>query len=305
MGTPGERARSAIAGRRLALACVALLLVAAGCVGVGPGLSSNDGGDRLHVQARAALARWADAAGGKQGIAFVGDLTGQIGDWEEQVGGNNKIALMSGLIRPGVGLATQTPAPANVTWADGTSTAVDLISAAQALDQIVKSAGSTCSDCRALEVTAARLTSGSVETSRGPATAPVWEFTIQGTGVKVTRVAVAGGTSVVPPPWDPNDAPEGISIDSASGAPDATHLTVSFVGAPDGADRPCGADYSAEAVESTLAIVVIVVEHRNLTAGACLLVGAVRTADVTLASPLADRTVLEIKQGLPVPLVAP
>ena len=257
------------------------------------------------MQAQAALARWAAAAGDKPGIVFVGELTGQVGDWEEPVGGNNKIALMSGLIRPSASLATQTPAPGEVTWADGTSTTVGLLSAAQALDQIVKSAGSTCSDCRSLDVTAARLTSGTVETSRGPATAPVWEFTIQGTSVKVTRVAVAGGTSVVPPPWDPNDAPEGISIDSASGTPDATHLTVSFVGAPDGADRPCGADYSAEAVESPLAIVVIVVEHRNPTAGACLLVGAVRSASVDLASPLGDRTVLEIKQGLPVPLVAP
>lgn len=241
----------------------------------------------------------------KQGLVFVGELTSQIGDWEESVGENNKIALMSGQVRPTASLSTETPPPGEVRWSDGTSTAVELLSADQGLDEIVKSAESTCSDCRPLEITAARLTSGSVQTSRGPATAPIWEFSVQGTNVKVTRVAVADRISVVPPPWDPNNAPEGISIDSARGKADARQLTVSFVGAPAGGDQPCGADYTAEAVESELAVVVIVIEHRNPAAGACRLVGAERTAVVDLASPLGDRAVLEVKEGLPVPVLEP
>lgn len=292
---------------RWTLMCVPMVLAIAGCGVASPGSSGSAAGDRLHQQAQAALARWADAVGEakKQGLVFVGELTSQIGDWEESVGENNKIALMSGQVRPTASLSTETPPPGEVRWPDGTSMTVELLSADQALDEIVKSAGSTCSDCRPLEITAARLTTGSVQMSRGPATVPIWEFSVQGTNVKVTRVAVADRISVVPPPWDPNNAPEGISIDSARGKADAGQLTVSFVGAPAGGDQPCGADYTAEAVESELAVVVIVVEHRNPTVGACTAIGAERTALVDLASPLHDRAVLEVKEGLPVPVLEP
>ena len=235
----------------------------------------------------------------------MGDLTNQIGDWEEPVGENNKIALMSGQVRAIASLGQETPQPGKIRWPDGRSTTVELLSADRALDAIARSAGSTCSDCRPLDVTAARLGSGSVQTARGPAIVPVWEFTIRGTNVKVTRVAVADPVVVIPPAWNPNDTPDGISIDSARGTADAGQLTVSFVGAPAGGDQPCGVDYSAEAVESRLAVVVIVVEHRDPVVGACSAVGAPRTAVVDLASPLGDRAVLEVKEGLPVPLLAP
>ena len=77
---------------------------------------------------------------------------------------------------------------------------------------------------------------------------------------------------------------------------------MTFVGAPGPASQSCGADYTAEAVESDTAIVVIVHEHPNPGGGACALVGATRTAKVTLASPLGKRAVLEIKEGRPVPV---
>ena len=94
-------------------------------------------------------------------------------------------------------------------------------------------------------------------------------------------------------------------IPAATGRPEDRSLTVTFVGAPDPGSKPCGADYTAEAVESPLAIVVIVVIHANPTSGACALVGAVRTAPVALAAQLGNRAVLEVQQGLPVPLLAP
>lgn len=103
----------------------------------------------------------------------------------------------------------------------------------------------------------------------------------------------------------PDDPPIGISIDSARGAPDSNQLTVSFVGAPASADQPCGADYTAETVESKLAVVVIVVEHANPTPGPCRQPGAKRTAVATLATMLGNRAVLEVREGLPVPLVPP
>lgn len=286
---------------------VAIVLVFAGCTIAMPGSQGLPGGDRPHQQAQAALTRWADAVGRgkKNGLVFVGELTSQVGDWEEPVGENNKVALMSGQVRAAVSLPTTTPPPGEVRWADGTTTTVDLLSASQALDQLVRGADTSCSDCHPLEITAARLTTGTVQMSRGPATVPVWEFTIRGTAVKVTRVAVADRISVVPPAWDANNPPNGVAIESARGTPDARQLTVSFVGAPDGGDRPCGSDYTGEAVESDLAVVVIVIEHRNPAPAACSLVGAERTALVDLAAPLGDRAVLEVQQGLPVPVLAP
>lgn len=291
---------------RWTLAIAPIVLAVAACGPIVPGSSGGAGGDRIHQQAQAALASWAGAVHeAKQGLVFVGELTSQVGDWEEPVGANNKIALMSGAVRAAASLSTATPPPGEVRWADGTSTPARLLSPAQALDEVAKSGDSMCSDCRPLEITAARLTTGTVQMSRGPATVPVWEFTVKGTRVKVTRVAVADRVSVVPLPWDPNNAPDGISIESARGTADARQITVTFVGAPGRGDEPCGSDYTAEAVESDLAIVVIVVEHRNPTPGACSLVGAMRTAVVDLASPLGDRTVLEIKQGLPVAVLQP
>jgi len=111
--------------------------------------------------------------------------------------------------------------------------------------------------------------------------------------------------TVDPPPWNANNPPQGIRIDSATGSADSKKLTVSFIGAPDGADKPCGADYTAEAVESELAVVVIVNEKRNPTPGACAAVGAIRTAKVTLEAVLGNRAVLEVQQGLPVAVTAP
>ena len=277
-----------------------VVLVASACgFGFGPAAVDSDG-SRLHEQAQAALDRWSTAvvAGGGSDFVPVGELVGQIGDWED-ANGDNKAALMSGLVEAAVTLPGDTPPDGQIGWPDGTSESVALMPAAQALAAIHAAAGA-CDGCTPLRVTGARLATASVRTSRGPATVPVWAFTVDGTAVQITRIAVANMVTVVPPPWDPNNAPVGLSIDAARGTVDGRDLQVTFVGAPGPASEGCGADYSAEAVESDTAIVVIVHEHSNPGAGACSLVGATRTASVTLASPLGKRAVLEIKEGLPV-----
>ena len=281
------------------LALILLALAAAACGLLAPG------SERLHQQAEAALARWAEAVGqaSNHGVVFAGELTGQVGDWEESVGENNKEALYAGALRAQSPLPTAAPPPGEVVWADGSTQAVTLLSANDALRELVAGATATCAGCTPLEVTGASLGTATVQTSRGPATTPVWLFTILGTSVKVTQIAVSNKVSVVPPEWDSNNPPAGLSIESAVASLDGRHLTVSFTGAPEGADQPCGADYTAEAVESELAVVVIVIEHRNALPGACAGVGATRTAVADLASPLADRAVLEVRQGLPVPVV--
>jgi hypothetical protein len=307
----GSRVGQTVRAPRSVGVAIVLLVVAAGCdraqvPASGPASERAIPVDRVHAQAQAALDRWAAAAqaGAGSDIAIVGEATGQVGDWEEPVGDNNKPALMAGLVRVAADLPRDAPPPGVVAWTDGTSTPVTVPSAVEALDAIASSATGACDECHPLEVTSARLVTGPVETTRGRATAPIWQFTIQGSRVLITRVAIAGPVTAQPPPWNANNPPVGISIDSAVGLPADVRLVVSFVGAPDAGDKACGADYTAEAVESDLAIVVIVTEHSFPFGGACSAVGAIRTATVQLVSPLGQRAVLEGKEGLPVKVSA-
>ena len=100
-----------------------------------------------------------------------------------------------------------------------------------------------------------------------------------------------------------NNPPVGLAIQSAKASADGRTLVATFVGAPDPGDRPCGADYDGEAVESSTAVVVIVTARPHLQLGACTAVGGYRTVEVMLAAPLNDRAVLEVQQGTPVPVV--
>ena len=288
--------------RRLSaiVAAFAIVTILAGCAG------SPDDVARLERQAHAALTRWADAvtaAGGPSPVVLVGELTGQIGDWELDVGDNNKRALYAGMVEAPDGLPGEQPPDGEVRWPDGTTATVPVLSAQQAVAAIRDTATAPCGDCSMMQITAATLATETFETSRGPAAGPVWEFSLQGTAVKVTRVAIADPVTVVPPQWDGSDPPGGLAIDSATGTVGGSELTVDFVGAPDPGDKPCGEDYTTEAVESDLAVVVIVIRHPNMPLfGACSAVGARRTATVELAAPLGDRAVLEVQQGLPVPV---
>lgn len=265
---------------------------------------SDDPAERIQQQAREALERWeraVDASGGAS-IEFVGEVTSQIGTWTDE---SAKAALDAGLVDTAVTLSSAPPARAEVKWLDGAKVEVNVLSARAALEDLIADAPGTCAGCTPLVITDANLATELVETSDGPAEAPVWVFTIEGTDVRVTRVAVDDSVTVTPPPWNAANPPIGVSIDAATGSPGSKQLTVAFTGAVNGRDQPCGADYVADAVESELAVVVIITESRNPAGGACDLVGKVRTAKLTLAKVLGDRAVLEVRQGLPVPVSAP
>ena len=298
----------------LTLVLVAILggctLVDAGRSGVssasgstGESRTETDPETRVQLQAREALDRWEAAveASGGASITFVGELTSHIGSWD---GDDGKAALDAGAVEAGVTLSNVPPAKAEVKWLDGTKVDVDVLSAAAALEELVAAASGACDGCRKLVVTDANLATELVETSDGPAEAPVWVFTLDGSDVRLTRVAVDDSVTVNPPPWNAENPPIGVSIDGANVHPDDKKLTVSFAGAAEGADKPCGADYTAETLESELAVVVIVVADPNPAANACPLIGAYRTATVTLVKALGKRAVLEVRQGLPVPVTA-
>lgn len=274
----------------------------------------GEGRDRLRQQAREALDRYdraVAAAGGSQGIVVVGERTGQVGDWEDDRG-MYKEALSAGRLAAAGPLPVAPRVEGEVVWDGGGSRTVAIIAAQAALAELVEAgnearngagtAAGDCPQCVTIEVTGARLGTGRIQTGRGAATAPVWEFTVRGSAVLVTRVAFAAsnGVTVQPPPWDPNHAPGGLRIDSATLR--GTTLTAHFVGAPQPATGPCGVDYTAETVESATAVVVIVVEHPFPGEHACDAIGGMRTATVDLGGPLGERAVLEVQQGTPVPV---
>jgi hypothetical protein len=289
------------------VAALAIAATAIGCNGTLPFGSTSDASatqaaDRIHQQANDALARWADAVkkSGGATITFVGALTSQIGDWESAVSGNDKVALQTGMVVAPTPLSDAVPSRGKVNWVDGSSVDVDVLSAAKALADLVADGGNggDCARCTPLVVTDANIATSLVQTSVGPANVPVWVFTIKGTSVRVTRVAVDPSVTVEPPPYNADNPPVGISIDAAYGKPDSRKLQVSFTG--------CATDqYAAEAVESDLAVVIIIdrtAPQASLPSGCARLVGASRSLTVTLADPLGKRAVLEVRQGLPVPV---
>jgi hypothetical protein len=287
--------------KRRPLAAIGLALLVAGC-----GVGGPDDATVAATRARAGevLDHWAAAvaaSGGKPAVVVVGELTRQVGDWEMPFGDNAKRALMAGLVLSESELTTPSPPTATVTWPDGSTIVVPVQDARDALAAIGRSAepGATCGDCTPLVVAAAALTTAPITTTRGPATGPVWEFAIKGTAVKVTRVAIA---NAVVAPSLADDPVGAVSIDSA--VVSGTTLTVRFVGAPDPASQPCGEDYTADAIESDLAVTVLVWRHPNvsLVPVGCAAVGAYRTAAASLAKPLGERPVLDPATGQPVTL---
>jgi hypothetical protein len=289
---------------------IALVAVLAGCGQAGDGAAGTVPGgddlDRLRQQARDALARYDEAVadGGSPKFVPVGELTGMLGDWEPANGDNNKASLAAGRVVAAGALPAAPTSTGEVVWANGETQTFPLISADEARHRLTAAGTFDCPECATLEVTGARLTTMPIQTTRGPATAPAWEYSLKGTAVRATRVAVAGSAivTVTPPSWDPYNPPSGLAIESATTTTPGSQLTVTFTGSPGPASQPCGADYGAEAVESANAVVVIVIEQRHAADEACPAIGAPRTTTVDLAQPLGERAVLEVQQGLPVPL---
>jgi hypothetical protein len=289
---------------------VALLLVGCSTPVAAPGGSGipirsalPEPEDRLERQAHDALERWAEAVrqNGGASITFVGELTSQIGTWESEVAENNKSALDAGMVETVASLPEERPGRREVKWVDGAKVEVEVFSARQALDELVGAANADCAGCEPLHVTEANLATGLIETSDGPAEVPTWVYSVRESGVRITRVAVDAGVTVDPPPWDAEDPPLGVSIEQAIGEPGSKDLQVEFIGALDA----CEIEYDVEAVESTLGVVVVVVARESADAAGCPAAGQLRTAQLTLDAKLGERAVLEVRQGLPVPVQAP
>jgi hypothetical protein len=296
--------------RRFGLLAIGGLVIAASGCTAAP--SSSQVAD-LHRQAQQALARWDAAGAGGSGFVLVGESTFMVGDdWGPNIDGSNaKMALYAGLFVAADPLPSGAPPDGTIEWQDGTTHVVPVISAGQALSDMKAAGGQPCPECTPLQITGARLTTATFQTSRGPAQAPAWEFSLKDTDVKLDQVAV-GRQFTAPPVPTPTDQPTGQQVaqpwvgppvQSATVDASGMTITVTVVGASDAGDKPCGADYTAEAVESDTAVVVIVYEHRNPLPASCSAVGYFRTVQVTLAKPLGNRTLIDL-QAQPISVTA-
>lgn len=253
-------------------------------------------------------------------FAPVGDLTGQDGDWEPGSADDDKQALLAGMVEgrlptgQGPGIAAGV-----VRWADGVTATLPLLSAAQGLDAVRQSVpASTCPDCRPLVAVGAVLGLAEIDTDSGRATVPVWRYTIEGTGVVVTRVAIrpeAAATAAAREDTQSRSLRGVVFLDGWAPGPDARTITVGFSGADGPGSSPCGADYAGRAVESPAGVVLLVRQTspsywRQVGRIAAALVGGPasyscpayavsRTVDVRLDAPLGDRTVLDVFTGTP------
>jgi len=284
---------------------VVVLLLAGGC---GSRYGADDSGlsqERSH--ARAELANWSRSVrvGSERSIILVDYQPGQTGSWELAVGDNNKRALSTGSVRVSGSLPRSVPPPGSISWPDGTSRSVPLLSASdtvEAMTTAIEGKSDPCATCRPLLITGARLIAVKVGTSAGVATTSAWDFTLKGTAVTINWIAVDPALIEAPKPLEWNSAEEvtGRGLESATIAGDDRMLTVEFIGAKNDATQPCGADYTAEAVESADAAVIIVIDHPHGPNETCAQVGYLRTATVRLAGPLGSRTVLQVTDGTPV-----
>jgi len=272
--------------------------------------AGSDGEQRLQQQAADALRRWDDAvaaAGGLAGVVLINDPAIVVGTFEADMAGNAKEALAFGAIELAGAPGSLAILGGQVVWADGTMKTVRTMTVDEALADLRRHspAGTLCAACIPLRVVDATPVTVQVETSWGPATAPAWEFTLAGTSARLRYVAVARNerVTVTPPSWDPLNAPGGLAVESGTVSSDGRALTVYFIGSPGPGSEPCGYDYTAEAVESATAVVVIVRAAAHVLPAQgehCSSLGARREATATLAAPLDDRAVLEVQQGMPV-----
>lgn len=289
--------------------CCALLVAAllAGCSAAQPG-GPTERTSALDAAARSLLAAWTTEHGGDAPDAVIaaGPLVRQDGDWTSDA---YKQAAVDGLVNPSPGMTVSGVAGGTVQWADDSTTSTAILSPAAALSQALPRRVTPDSPVAPLVVLAASATSTTVSTSRGTATVPAWELTLQDSPVRLVVVAapVTVPTAPVTPGRElPGVAGETVAAEGISVGADGRTLTVRVVGAQGPASQICGEDYTASTVADDRAVVITVVRHHYSGPGsdeiACAAVGADRTAVTVLDTALAGRPVLDVTSALPVPV---
>ena len=196
-------------------------------------------------------------------------------------------AVLAGLIEADFDISGDVPEPAQVTWSDGATSSVVLVSAAAALRAATTDYYNPtvrCPRCNAVHIVDVTLVQGRYNTTSGPANIPTWQFTLREGGVHVFRIAAAHALF-------PADQP--MSIAQVDGDAASPNLAVGFmIGFCD--DK---STYGLAAAESDLAVAVysmpLVLPPPTENPSPACSDASVDTETVQLAAPLGARTVID------------
>ncbi|WP_328850560.1 hypothetical protein OG994_19610 [Micromonospora globbae] len=230
-------------------------------------------------------------------------------------------AFLAGWYREQTDLPATRPADGTIRFPDGTLT-VPLVSAAEAYRELDRGDPPPCpgrpaapprpkdgpivepgpdgwatsspqTACTPLTVTAVRLGTAAVRTSRGEARVPAWLFTVEELTAPVARLAVApSAVGAVPEPSGaPRPAPDGVVGAQDLQAVEGTRLTYRLgVGA-------CDTDITPLVQERE--DVVVVGGGVTRASGVCTDQLQLAPVTVTLKAPLGARAVLDVVTGAP------
>lgn len=317
--------------RRVPVLCLTALLLA-GCAGQqsagsAPGTSASPGGGAppaaFTARAAAVAETWRTAPGRdawRTGFVPLEDLT--VPDRAVRFDDDTKMAFGNGWFRAAIDLPRDAP-PAGTVRYDTASQQLPLISAADAYAAIDQGDPPPCArsgakpvtppqassgpdgtvgssqalgPCIPLTVTAAKLGTVQLRTSRGPAETPAWLFTIQELAAPIARVAVAPAAVTAPPSAQPPTQPAApglVSVQALTGVDGAKLSYQLGVGACDENITPL--------VHET-ADVVVVGGSVTTREGACTMQLMMAPVAVTLDAPLGARPVLDAQTGQPLML---
>ncbi|WP_416975129.1 hypothetical protein [Streptomyces sp. 4F14] len=207
-----------------------------------------------------------------------------MGDWTQ---------FPEGLTDPPLTLRATLPrlprADAEIKWSSGPTLTAPLVPADTAYGSLAQYAGPGTQ----LPVTAVKLGTMSLLTTRGPATVPAWLFTVEGHGTPVKRAAVRPSRlpkSPIAPVTSSNFQLPTTRVEKIQGSA----LTVIV---PHGS---CDDGVEMEALE-TPGSVVLSAYAVNPQDGLCRADLKMEPVKVTLRAPLADRVLLDASTGTPVP----
>jgi hypothetical protein len=206
---------------------------------------------------------------------------------------DGKIAALCHKFTAGTVASKAVPFAANVSWSTGAEGIYPAISAAAALAAMKQAGPGTsepnCATVQPLVVTGVRFARSEFITDRGTAQIDSWLFRMGGLSGEMTYPALAAAAI-----WNA-DLTKGSPDRGSVVSSDGRTLTFSFYGAPS-TSGPCGADYRGVVAESQAAVAIALQETSHAKPGeavACDMMAQLRSVDVTLASALGGRVVLD------------
>jgi hypothetical protein len=236
----------------------------------------------------AALAPWASFPAGQtpRPVVLIANLSPK-GGYDT---GDSKIAALCHKFTSAITLAQAAPNEAKVAWSTGTKGSYPALSVAAAFVAMTKPGPGTsqpyCTTVKPIVFTAVRFGPYGFITDRGDAQIDSWLFTTSSFSGETAYPALAP-TAI----WNADELKTGASGSTVSS--DGLTLAFSFVGAAE--TGPCGADYRALVAESSTAVAIAVqgTSHSTDQNLVCDAVGYPRSVNVSLASPLGGRVLLD------------